>query len=131
MDKKEIIIDGNNFDNLEGFYNEIDRVLTKDLTWKTGHNLNAFNDLLWGGFGVHDYEEPIVINWSNAEKSSIDLGYDATVKHYEDMLLRCHPTNRENVKTLLNNAKQKSGETLFDILVDIIKNHKVIDLILK
>jgi RNAse (barnase) inhibitor barstar len=44
----EILIDGNNFDDLEGFYCEIDRVLTKDLTWKTGHNLNAFNDILVG-----------------------------------------------------------------------------------
>ncbi len=37
---------------MEGFYDEIDRVLTKDLDWKTGHNLNALNDLLRGGFGV-------------------------------------------------------------------------------
>ena len=54
---REIIINGNNFSDLEGFYSEIDRILTKDLDWKTGHNLNAFNDLLRGGFGVHQYEE--------------------------------------------------------------------------
>ena len=38
-------IDGNNFSDLEGFYNEIDKILTKDLNWKTGHNLDAYNDL--------------------------------------------------------------------------------------
>jgi hypothetical protein len=52
MDETVIYINGNNFSGMEGFYDEIDRVLTKDLDWKTGHNLNALNDLLRGGFGV-------------------------------------------------------------------------------
>ena len=47
---KNIVIDGDKFSDLEGFYSEIDKLLTKDLEWKTGHNMNAFNDLLRGGF---------------------------------------------------------------------------------
>ena len=49
---KCFVIDGNNFDTLEGFYSEIDNLLTKDLNWDTGHNFDAVNDLLCGGFGV-------------------------------------------------------------------------------
>ena len=71
---KTFILDGNRFDDLEGFYCEIDRLLTKDLTWKTGHNLYAYNDLLRGGFGVHEYGEPIIIKWLNYRKSKKDLG---------------------------------------------------------
>ena len=56
MSKKKIIINGDNFADLESFYVEIDRVLTKDLDWETGHNLDAFNDLLRGGFGAYEYE---------------------------------------------------------------------------
>ena len=37
MDKKEVSLDGNKFHDIIGFYNGVDRVLTKDLTWKTGH----------------------------------------------------------------------------------------------
>lgn len=70
---KEFILDGNNFSNVEDFYNEIDKLLTKDLEWKTGHNLDALNDLLRGGFGVFD-DEPIKIKWINYEKSKNDLG---------------------------------------------------------
>jgi len=51
--RQTLIIDGNNFSNLESFYEEIDRVFTKDLDWPTGHKLDAFNDLLRGGFGVY------------------------------------------------------------------------------
>lgn len=72
--KKQITIDGNNFIDLETFYNEIDNVLTKDLNWETGHNLDAFNDLLRGGFGVYDHEEPIILVWKNFTHSTKVLG---------------------------------------------------------
>lgn len=71
---KEFILDGNKFDDLEGFYNEINKLLTKNIEFKAAHNLDAFNDLLRGGFGVHEYAEPIIIKWINYKKSKIDLG---------------------------------------------------------
>lgn len=71
--RKSIFIDGNNFSTLEGFYSEIDNILTKGLDWTTGHNLNAFNDILRGGFGVHEYEEPIKLIWQHSDKSKMDL----------------------------------------------------------
>lgn len=74
--KKTIVLDGNSFSDLEAFYAEIDRLLTKDLTWQTGHNLDAFNDLLRGDFGVHDYEEPIRFVWRNFTRSKDQLGED-------------------------------------------------------
>ena len=71
---KQITIDGNNFSNEEEFYSEIDKLLTRDLSWKTGHNLDAFNDILRGGFGVHDPGEELIITWVNAGKSRKELG---------------------------------------------------------
>ena len=65
MGKQTIIINADNFEDLESFYDEIDRVLTKYLDWDTGHNLEAFNDLLRGGFGVYEFEEPIRLIWKN------------------------------------------------------------------
>ncbi len=76
MNKKTVTINGNNFWDLETFYNEIDRVLTKDLDWQTGHNLNAFNDLLRGGFGVYEYEEPVKLIWINFSNSKNTLGQE-------------------------------------------------------
>ena len=85
---KEFILDGNKFNDMEGFYNEIDKLLTKDLEWKTGHNLDAFNDLLRGGFGVHEYGEPIIIKWINYEKSKKDLGKE-TILTILEIILDC------------------------------------------
>jgi RNAse (barnase) inhibitor barstar len=78
MDRQTLIIDSNNFFDLESFFDEIDRVLTKGLTWKTGHNMNAYNDLLRGGFGVYEYEEPVKIVWVNFSKSESILGKELT-----------------------------------------------------
>lgn len=72
----QVVIDGINFDNLEGFYSEIEVNLTKGLDFRIGRNLNAFNDILWGGFGVHEYEEPLRIIWRNIDKSRKDLKTD-------------------------------------------------------
>ena len=86
MDKQTIFINGDNFSDLDSFYDEIDRVLTKDLDWQTGRNLDAFNDLLRGGFGVHEYEEPINLIWKNISKSKTDLGLKATQEWYEQKI---------------------------------------------
>ncbi len=78
MSNKVFIINGNNFSTRESFYKEIDKVLTKDLDFETGHNLNAFNDILWGGFGAFEYEENIRIVWKNFERSEKKLGKELT-----------------------------------------------------
>ena len=48
-------------------------------------NLSAFNDVLMGGFGLFEYDEPISIVWNDSAKSRHDLGYDATVEWLEDV----------------------------------------------
>ncbi|MBB2952262.1 MULTISPECIES: barstar family protein [Sphingobacterium] len=78
MDKLTIIINGDNFSDLESFYHEVDQVLTKDLDWQTGHNLDAFNDLLCGGFGVYDYATSVKIVWTKFSKSRSELGEKLT-----------------------------------------------------
>ena len=80
------ILDGNSFNDLEGFYNEMDKLLTKDLPYKTGHNYAAFNDLLRGGFNKHEYGDSIIIRWINFNKSKKDLGPNVVLDILEIML---------------------------------------------
>ncbi|MDR3288008.1 MAG: barstar family protein [Peptococcaceae bacterium] len=117
---KTIIIDGNAFYDLDGFYDEIERKFTQGLNWHIGRNLNAFNDILRGGFGVHEYSEPIRVVWTNAAKSRTDFGYETTAKYYRDIIKICHSTNVEHIEELLMNAIAKTGQTLFDSIVRII-----------
>lgn len=128
--QKNLVINGNNFSDLTGFYDEVERNLTKDLDWKIGRNLDAYNDVLRGGFGVHDYEERFTLTWINAEKSKRDFGWEATIAYREDILAHCHPDNIPYVMEDVAKAKAGEGETLFDIIVDITRGHGHIEFIL-
>lgn len=71
MDMREVFtIDGRRFSNMAGFYDEVEQVFTCGLDWKIGRNLDAFNDILRGGFGRHEYGQPIRIQWLAYEKAS-------------------------------------------------------------
>ena len=72
--RQEFTIDGRHFSDMDGFYDEIEQVFTSVLDRGIGRNLNAFNDILRGGFGRHEYGNPIHIKWLSYEKSVRDLG---------------------------------------------------------
>ncbi len=127
MHKQTIIINGDNFADLESFYDEIDRVLTKDLDWQTGHNLDAFNDLLRGGFGVYDYDEPVKLIWKRVSKSKADLGLEATKSWYDRKIAQNKLENQRYYKEKLKELTEDNGQTLFDIIVEIISEHKHIE----
>jgi RNAse (barnase) inhibitor barstar len=54
------------------FYSEIEKNLCMNFTM--GRNLDAFNDVLRGGFEMHEYGETINLVWKNSEKSRISIG---------------------------------------------------------
>lgn len=131
MNKKTVILEGGKFASLKSFYDEVESKFTKALGWHIGRNLDAFNDVLRGGFGVYDYEEPISLIWLSSRKSQKDLGWDETVKYLSAKLTTCHPSNVESVRIDLELAKKNIGKTLFEIIIEIIRKHDHIELSLK
>ena len=69
----EYIIDGAKFQSEKGFYNYIEKMFTYNLGWKIGRNLDAFDDVLRGGFGKHEYGKRIVVKWKNYKKNESRL----------------------------------------------------------
>ncbi|MBT9471799.1 MAG: barstar family protein [Pseudomonadota bacterium] len=86
-----------------------------------GRNLDAFNDILRGGFGTP--EEGFVIRWINSDQAREHLGYGETVKRFEEMFWECHPENKDHVYGMLTEARAGKGETVFDQLIEIIRTH--------
>lgn len=62
-------INGNKFKSKKGFYNYIEALFTAGLSWEIGRNLDAFVDVLEGGFGKHGHGEAIEVVWINFKKS--------------------------------------------------------------
>jgi RNAse (barnase) inhibitor barstar len=112
-------IDGSRLSTLEEFYDEVGRVLIPDADW--GHNLDAFNDILRGGFGTPD--GGFVLRWRNVDLSRERLGYPETVRQLRLRLQQCHPSSIPHVKKQLAEAERGQGRTVFDWLLDIVATH--------
>ena len=127
MSKQIYEIDGNTFSTLEEFWDEISRILIPDVYW--GRNLDAFNDILRGGFGTP--EEGFILVWKNSSVSRERLGYAETIRQLEKRLQKCHPTNREYVKLQLEQAKQHKFATVVEWLIEIIEDEEHSDIELR
>lgn len=113
-------IDGSLFTSLEGFFAHFgERALSSP--W--GRNLNAFNDVLRGGFGTP--EDGFTLRWKNHSVSRHRLGYEETVRQLERKLQRCHPAHRAIAAQELEAAMAGQGPTVFDWIVEIIREHGV------
>ena len=86
ISRQVFTIDGRRFSNMKGFYQEVKAVFTDGLDWHIGDNLDAFNDVLRGGFGRHEYGEPIHIRWISYDKSIRNLEKE-TMDEIEDIIL--------------------------------------------
>jgi RNAse (barnase) inhibitor barstar len=119
VNRPTLEIDGAQFSDLETFYRHVSDRLIPGAEW--GHNLNAFNDILRGGFGTP--EDGFILKWVNSERSRQMLGMPETIRFLELTLQRCHPSNIASVKADIEAARRGEGQTLFEILVDIIRSH--------
>lgn len=119
MSKPIFEIDGAAFSTLEEFYSEVERVLIPGTYW--GRNLDAFNDILRGRFGTP--EGGFIIHWCNAALSRERLGPAESVRQIQRRLKKCHPSNRLQIEHELEQAQRGEGPTMFDLLVEIIRDH--------
>lgn len=114
----EFVLDGASFDNLSGFFTAITRTLGLS-GW--GTNLDAFNDILRGGFGTPD--GGFILRWDNSAISAQRLGWPETIRFTEKKLTTCHPANTPSVQADLAAAHRQEGQTLFEIITSIIRVH--------
>jgi RNAse (barnase) inhibitor barstar len=126
--QQEIIIDGNRITSIASFYEEINRVFMTGEDWQLGNSLDAFNDLLYGGFGAIKSHEPVTILWKNMDKSRQALGDAATRQYYEEKLLPESPFDKAYFREKLQALKEGKGPTYFDLLLEIIADHPDITL---
>ena len=119
--KKMTVINGGHFSDLEGFYDEVSELFMKDEDWKVG-TLDGFDDILYGV----DSD----ITWKDSQKSREDLGFNLTKKFYENKIRIGKPFNIELIQQKLDDLIDGNGQTLFEILIEIIESHQNIKLIL-
>ncbi|UOE39132.1 ribonuclease inhibitor [Chryseobacterium oryzae] len=115
------VINGGHFSDLDGFYQEINRLFMSDEDWNVG-TLDGFDDILYS------YKGEII--WKDSEKSKKDLGFDLTKEFYDNRIRIGKPFNVKLIQQKLDDLMEGKGQTLFEILVEIIEFHQNIKLVL-
>lgn len=119
--KKMTVINGSHFSNIDGFYEEVSRFFMKDEDWNVA-TLDGFDDILYG--------VDTDITWKNSQKSRDDLGFKVTKEFYQNKIRTGKPFNVKLIQQKLDDLIEGEGQTLFEILIEIMESHKNIRLIL-
>lgn len=127
--KNSFTINGNNISDIASFYNEINRVFMAEEDWKLGLNLDALNDMLYGGYGAIKGGQPVTLIWQNMEKSRADLGFDVTRNFYRSKLQNPELFDCRKIKKDLAELERGTGATYFEIVLQIIADHPNIKLL--
>jgi hypothetical protein len=118
-EKRRYILDGRACSTLEEFAAHFSSVVLEDYQWRG--NLDAFNDILRGGFGTP--EQGFVLVWRDHALSKQRLGHAEMTRRLESLLQTCHPSNIPHFQVELADARAGQGPTLFDLLTEIIRDH--------
>ncbi|MBC9246616.1 barstar family protein [Paracoccus sp. 11-3] len=117
-----LILDGSRFDDITGFYSEINRVFMANETWRLGESLDALDDMLRGGYGALHDTDTATLHWLHFDKSRHDLGYAATRGWLQAKLNR-PGFDRGHIQAQLEALERGEGQTYFDIILHIIAEH--------
>ena len=126
---KQIEIEGNSINDIASFYEEINRVLMAEESWIIGHSLDAFDDLLFGGYGTLQGTQSVELLWYHMDHSRQALGDQTTRVYYLDKLRPGSPYNKKRVEEKLAALERGTGETHFVNILTILADNPRISVI--
>jgi len=97
--------------------------------WKIGESLDALNDLFYGGFGLIDSNEPVELTWTNFNHNKELFGFDFTMVFYLEKLEQPNVFSTKIIQQNISNLESGTGLTYFEMILEIIAEHKNITLI--
>jgi len=123
-----ITLDGSRIHDIPSFYDEVNRVFMQEVDWKLGHSLDALDDLLYGSYGALDGSAPVTLAWNNFENNRRDLGIEATRAFLLAKLDAGQRYDHARIQRQLDALEAGTGQTFFDIVLEIISTHPNITL---
>lgn len=124
--KPEYLLDGRRTTTLETFYKEIGQVLLDGQPWC--ESLDDLDQILAGNYGLLPRSFRLV--WCYVEVARTGLGYAETVNQLTQRLRDCHPTVLIKTAWALRSALREQGATVYDWIVELIRKHPHVELIL-
>ena len=116
------VLDGRRLSSLDAFWDAYLAAVGAPNRSEFGRNLDAFADSLAGGPGGPPLPATFVIQ--HAASARRQLGHAQTAQALERRLERAAPENRPAIAAQLAAARQGEGPTVFDWLIDILRQAK-------
>ncbi|MER5741706.1 barstar family protein [Streptomyces sp. NPDC002225] len=114
------VIDGARVTGLDRFWDVIGEAVNGTGGY-FGRNLDALADCLHGGMGTPD-DGDYVFEWRDHAASARALGHEETARQLRQSLQRADPTHRTVLRHRLDEALAGRGPTLFDRIVEILRD---------
>ncbi|MFI6961519.1 barstar family protein [Streptomyces sp. NPDC050255] len=114
------VIDGSEVTGLERFWDVMGEAVNGPGGY-FGRGLDSFADCLRGGMGTPD-DGDFVIEWRDHARSARALAHDETARFLRGLSGRAHASNLPRLRQELAQAEAGLGPTLFDRLLEIIRD---------
>ncbi|MEU9199846.1 barstar family protein [Streptomyces sp. NPDC048332] len=114
------VIDGSEVTGPERFWDVVGEAVNGPGGY-FGRGLDSFADCLRGGMGTPD-DGDFVLEWRDHVRSARALDHAATAHHLRGLLDRAHVSNLPRLREELAQAEAGLGPTLFDRLLEIIRD---------
>jgi len=122
---KTFTIDGRGVRSFDDFVEATNVGFIQQISGKWNGNLDAFNDYLsW------PEDEEYEIQLVHAAECARSLEHAAQATWLRQHLGTCHPSNVPDIQSRLAQAEAGQGQTLFDILKEIIADNPHVRLVL-
>ena len=118
-----IYLEGSTITDIPAFYKQLNEQLMQDENWRLGESLDAFDDVLYGGYSKWKDYDQLEIVWKDIAVSERSLGVATTKAYYQSKLEPNSPFNQQFFEEKLKHLEAGTGQTYFDILMEIIESH--------
>jgi hypothetical protein len=123
---KAFTIDGRAVRSFEDFAEAVNAGFVRHIGGTWNGNLDAFNDFLsWPP--ETNYELEVL----GAETCGQHLGHAAKAAWLRAHIGTCHPSNVADMKARLVQAESGEGETLFEVILEIVADNPQVRLVLR
>lgn len=123
MTPLSLLLDGSAIHDIASFYAEINRVFMANEDWQLGPSLDALDDLLYGGYGVLAGQAAASVHWKEIAHSRAALGGAATRAWLQVKRSQPGTFNTDAIDAQLDALERGTGQTYFDIVMDIFAAH--------
>lgn len=126
---KTLTLVGADIHDIPSLYDQINRVFMAGEDWTLAPSLDALDDMLYGGFGAIDGDEPVILVWEGFERMPVVLGLETTRVFLEQKLDRPDVFNTDLIHRQLDALERGEGQTYLELVVEILSSHPNIQLV--